>query len=123
MKVPGARKLRTEIYDDAEADSMLSWVGDQPGKRARVGYSVLATLRWTGLRRNAISMLRLEDVDLKARRISLVGKEDKARIVPNASPLADYMTSQHPTLAKSPFVFINPSGQHTAGPTRDATGP
>ena len=93
MKVPGARKLRTEIYTDAEADLMLAWAGDQPGKRGRVGYAVLATLRWTGLRRNEISMLRLDDVDLDARRISLVGKGDKARIVPIAPPLVPSSTT------------------------------
>ncbi len=37
-----------------------------------MGYAVLATLRYTGLRRNEVSMLRLDDVDLDARRISLV---------------------------------------------------
>ena len=116
IKVPGARKLRTEIYTDAEADLMLAWVGDQPGKRGRVGYAVLATLRWTGLRRNEISMLRLDDVDLDARRISLVGKGDKARIVPIAPPLVpildDYLTSLRPALAKSAFFFVNPSAHH-----------
>jgi integrase len=44
----------------------------------------LATLRYTGLRRNEIAMLRLDQVDLDARRISLIGKGDKARIVPIA---------------------------------------
>jgi len=117
LKVPGARKLRTEIYTDAEAeaDQMLAWVGDQPGKRGRVGYAVLATLRWTGLRRNEIAMLRLDDVDLDARRISLVGKGDKARIVPIAPPLVpildDYLTTLRPAHPKSAFFFVNPSSQ------------
>ena len=37
-----------------------SWPGraSQPKRRWRVGYVVLATLRWTGLRRNEIAMLR-----------------------------------------------------------------
>jgi site-specific recombinase XerD len=116
IKVPGARKLRTEIYTDAEADLMLAWAGDQLGKRSRVGYAVLATLRWTELRRNEIAMLRLDQVDLAARRISLVGKGDKARIVPIAPPLVpildDYLTSLRPTLAKSAFFFVNPSAHH-----------
>lgn len=116
IKVPGARKLRTEVYTDAEADLMLAWAGDLPGKRGRVGYAVLATLRWTGLRRNEVSMLRLDQVDLESRRISLVGKGDKARIVPIAPPLVpildDYLTSLRPALAKSAFFFVNPSAQH-----------
>ena len=126
MKVPGALKLRTEIYTDAEADSMLAWMGDQPGKRGRVGYAVLGTLRWTGLRRNEISTLRLDDVDLDARRISLVGKGDKARIVPIAPPLVPifdhYVTSVRAALAKSAFFFVNPSTQH-GGPYEGRYGP
>ena len=106
--------MRTEIYTDAEADLMLAWVGDRPGKRGRVGYAALATLRWTGLRRNEISMLRLDDVDLDARRISLVGKGDKARIVPIAPPLVpildDYLTSLRPALAKVGLLLRQPLG-------------
>ena len=34
IKLPGARKLRAEIYADAEDDLMLAWVGDQPGSTA-----------------------------------------------------------------------------------------
>jgi site-specific recombinase XerD len=104
---------------------MLDWLGDQPGKRGRVAYAVLATLRWTGLRRNEISMLRLDDVDLDARRISLVGKGDKPRILPIAPPLVpilDDMITLRPALAKSAFFFVNPSAQH-GGPYEGRYGP
>ncbi len=115
-KVPGARKARTEIYTDTEAEQILAWAVDQPGVRGQVGHAVLPTLRYTGLRRNEIAMLRLDQVDLDARRISLVGKGDKARIVPIAPPLVpvfdDYLTSLRPVLAKSAFFFVNPSAHH-----------
>ncbi len=41
IKVPGARKLRTEIYTDAEADLMLA-LGGEPAssRRWRIGYVV-----------------------------------------------------------------------------------
>ena len=115
IKVPGARKLRTEVYSDAEADLILAWAASQPKRRWRFGYVVLATLRYTGLRRNEIAMLRLDQVDLDARRISLVGKGDKARIVPIAPPLVpildDYVSTLRPALPKSAFFFVNPSSQ------------
>ena len=124
VKVPGARKLRTEVYTDAEAEAMLAWVGNQPGKRGRVGYAVLATLRWTGLRRNEISMLRLDDVDLGARRISLVGKGDKARIVPIAPRSCPSTTTTWPACAlrsgSRPSSSSTPR-RNTVSATRDAT--
>jgi site-specific recombinase XerC len=49
--------------------------------------AVLTTLRYTGLRRNEVSVVRLDGVDLDARRLSVVGKGDKPRIVPIAPPL------------------------------------
>ena len=126
IKVPGARKLRTENYTDAEADLMLAWVADQPGKRGRVGYAGLGTLRWTGPRRNEVSMLRLDQVDLAVRRISLVCQGNKARIVPIAPPLGpifdDYLTSLRPALAKSAFFFVNPSA-HRGGRYEGRYGP
>ena len=110
-----ARKLRTEVYSDAEADSILAWAASQAKRRWRIGYVVLATLRYTGLRRNEIALLRLHQVDLEDRRISLVGKGDKARIVPIAPPLVpildDYLTTLRPAHPKSAFFFVNPSAQ------------
>jgi site-specific recombinase XerC len=47
ITVPGARKLRTEVYTDTEADLILAWAANQPKRRWRFGYVVLATLRWT----------------------------------------------------------------------------
>ena len=57
---------------------------------------------------------RDRDVDLDARRISLVGKGDQARIVPIplAPILEDYLTSLRPALAKPAFFFVNPSAHH-----------
>ena len=34
----GYRKRCTEVYTAGEADLILAWAGDQPGKRGRVGY-------------------------------------------------------------------------------------
>ena len=119
------RKLRTEIYTDAEADSILAWAS-QPKRRWRFGYVVLATLRYTGLRRNEIAMLRLDQVDLDARRISLIGKGDKARIVPIAPPLVpileDYLRTLRPEVPKSAFFFVNPSA-HRGGRYEGRYGP
>ena len=92
---------------------ILTWAADQPSVRGQVAHAVLATLRYTGLRRNEVAVVRLDGVDLETRRLSVVGKGDKPRIVPIAPPLVpvldDYLTTARPELPKSPFFFANPS--------------
>ena len=126
LKVPGARKARTVIYTDAEADMILTWAADQPGVRGKVAHAVLATLRYTGLRRNEVAVVRLDGVDLDARRLCVVGKGDKPRIVPIAPPLLpildDYLTILRPKLPKSSFFFANP-GSHRGDRYEGRLGP
>jgi hypothetical protein len=33
IRVPGAHKLRTEVYTDAQADRILAWAASQPKRR------------------------------------------------------------------------------------------
>ena len=86
---------------------------ERSGVRGQVGHAVSATLRYTGLRRNEVSVVRLDGVDLEARRLSVVGKGDKPRTVPIPPPLLpildDYLTILRPKLPKSAFFFANPS--------------
>jgi hypothetical protein len=59
-----ARKALTEICTEAEAEQILTCWAGQPGVRGQVGYADLATPRYTGLRRNYFSILRLDQVGL-----------------------------------------------------------
>jgi site-specific recombinase XerC len=43
---------------------------------------VLLTFRYNGLRLSELANLRTEEVDLDARRISLVGNDRKPRVIP-----------------------------------------
>jgi site-specific recombinase XerD len=80
-----------------------------------VSHAVLATMRYTGLRRNEVSIVRLDGVDLDAGRLSVVGKGDKPRIVPIAPPLVpilhEYLRTLRPELPTSAYFFANPSAQ------------
>ena len=75
---------------------------------------MLLTLRFCGLRANELVTLRTSEVDLDARRISLVGKGRKARVVPIPHDLAvvlrDYLDYVRPKLPASPYLFANPRG-------------
>jgi len=105
-------RSRIEFYSDAEADAIIEWASVQPGLRWQVGRVLLLTLRYTGLRAGELVNLRISDVDLDARRISLVGKGRKPRVVPFPYLLADalreYLDEIRPKLPASSYLFANP---------------
>lgn len=112
VTVPGAGAARTLVYSDEEADAICDWARAQPGARWGVGAVILLTFRFTGLRLHELCSLRLDDLDLGAKRLSVVGKGSKLRTVPIPpvlSPaLGTYLDDLRPGLADSPFVFVNP---------------
>ena len=114
VTLPSPVRPRVEFYTDAEADAIIEWASAQPGLRWQVGRALLLTLRYTGLRLKEVVSLRTEEVDLDARRISLVGKGRKPRVVPIPHLLADvlreYLDEVRPRLPASPYLFANPKG-------------
>lgn len=112
--MPGASRQRTLICTDAEADAICAWAGSQDISRWQVGAVILTTFRYTDLRLNELFTARLDDLDLDANRLSVVGKGDKRRVVPVPpvlSPvLADYVEHLRPTPRSSPNLFVNPRG-------------
>ena len=110
-------RSRIEFYSDPEADAIIDWVSAQPGLRWQVGRVLLLTLRYTGLRMKELINLRTEEIDLGARRISLVGKGRKPRVIPIPHMLADvlreYLDEIRPSLPKSPYLFANPRGNRS----------
>jgi integrase/recombinase XerD len=79
-----------------------------------VGRVLLLTLRYTALRAGEVVGLSTEEVDLEARRISLVGKGRKPRVVPIphllANLLHEYLDEVRPRLPGSLYLFVNPNG-------------
>jgi site-specific recombinase XerD len=110
-------RSRVEFYSDPEADAIVEWVSAQPGLRWQGGRVLLLTLRYSGLRAGELVNLRTEEVDLDARRISLVGKGRKPRVVPIPHLLADvlreYLDNVRPSLPKSAYLFANPRGNRS----------
>jgi len=110
-------RSRIEFYSDPEADAIIEWAAAQPDLRWQVGRVLLLTLRYSGLRAGELVNLRTEEVDLEARRISLVGKGRKPRVVPIPHLLADalreYLEELRPKLPESPYLFANPRGNRS----------
>jgi site-specific recombinase XerD len=115
VKLPSPSTPRAEFYTGPEADDIIGWATAQPGRRWQVGRVILLTLRYSGLRLNELATLTTAEVDLDARRISLVGKGRKPRVVPIPHPLAtalqEYLTDVRPTLPASPYLFANPNAK------------
>jgi len=110
---------RVEFYSDPEADAFIAWATARPGRRRQVGRVVLLTLRYSGLRLNELTNLTTEEVDIGARRISLVGKGRKPRVIliPRllADELSEYLDDLWPTPPASPYVFANPINRTPKG--------
>ncbi len=117
VTLPSPNRPRVEFYSDAEADAIIEWSAAQPGLRWQVGRVLLVSLRYTGLRLDELVNLRSGEVDLDARRISLVDKGRKPRVVPIPHPLADvlgdYVDDVRPSLSGSEYFFANSRGNRT----------
>lgn len=115
LRVRHRPKVRTEVYTDAEADQILNWVKSQESPRWKVGFVLFATLRYTGLRLSELVELPLDQVDLEARRIRVIGKGEKERVIPIPPVLmpilTQYLTEVRPELSSSRRVFANPSAR------------
>ena len=119
VNIPSPTLGRVEFYSDAEADDIIKWASSQPGVRWQVARVILLTLRYTGLRLSELINLRTDDVDLVARRISLVGKGRKPRVIPIpgllATELREYVEDVRSTLSPSPYFLINPVNHGLSG--------
>jgi site-specific recombinase XerD len=117
VTLPSPVRPRVDFCSDAEADAIIEWASSQPGLRWQVGRVLLLTLRYTGLRMKELVNLRTEEVDLDARRISLVGKGRKPEVVPIPHLLADvlreYLNDVRPKPAASSYLFANPRGNRS----------
>ena len=112
IKVPGARKLRTEIYTDAEADLMLAWAASQTKRRGGSATSCWprsATRGCAATRLPCCASTRWTSRPVASRWWARATSPESCPSLPRCVPvLDDYLTSLRPALAKSAFFFVNP---------------
>lgn len=112
LRPPRQPAGRVDIYTPAEAAAILAAAGAASDLRGRQRHAVVAVFRYTGVRSAELRNLRVDSVDLKARRIEVVGKGGRSRLVPAPAPLVavlgPFLTEVRPELPPSPFVFANP---------------
>lgn len=115
VRPPRPGRLEAEFYSVEDVERILTYAFSSANTREPLGGVVLATFNYTGLRLDELVKLRRDQVDLRNRRLRVVGKRSRSRTVPIPHVLVDvlddYLTGLRATLAASPFVFVNPRSQ------------
>lgn len=87
----------------------------QPKKKSLLKEVIIDTLYQTGIRKAELMNLLMEDVDFSNLEIKVIGKGNKARIIPISSGLAqkmqDYLKDRKPLKDHDSYFFLNAKGK------------
>lgn len=115
VRPPKARPVPRRDYSHAEAEAILGAArrnADGGTRKGQFDYAVMATLRYTGVRRGELVDAELDDLDLRRRELSVLGKGRKRRVVPLPRAYVDvmewYLADVRPRLPPSGMLFANP---------------
>ena len=86
-----------------------------PAKKSLLKELIVETLYQTGIRRAELVNLLLENVDFSKSEIKVIGKGNKARVIPISKKLstlmAEYLLIRKPLEAYTEYFFINAKGK------------
>ncbi len=111
LTAPRVERRIPEHLEQDEAAALIEVAGDDaPARRAR---ALLELLYATGIRCAELVGLDVDDLDLDARAVRVLGKGRKERIVPFGQPALEALRAwleARATLARGPAVFVNLRG-------------
>ena len=88
---------------------------NRPAKKSLLKELIVETLYQTGIRRAELVNLLLENVDFSKSEIKVIGKGNKARVIPISEKLsslmAEYLLIRKPLEADKIYFFINTKGK------------
>ena len=88
---------------------------NRPAKKSLLKELIVETLYQTGVRRAELVNLLLENVDFSKSEIKVIGKGNKARVIPISKKLstlmAEYLLIRKPLEAYTEYFFINAKGK------------
>ena len=88
---------------------------NRPAKKSLLKELIVETLYQTGIRRAELVNLLLENVDFSKSEIKVIGKGNKARVIPISKKLstlmAEYLLIRKPLEAYTEYFFINAKGK------------
>lgn len=90
-------------------------VASKPVKKSLLKELIIETLYQTGIRRAELVNLLFQDVDFSKGELKVIGKGNKARIIPISetlsSQLAEYLQVRKPLEGNEKYFFINAKGK------------
>lgn len=88
---------------------------NKPAKKSLLKELIVETLYQTGIRRAELVNLLLENVDFSKSEVKVIGKGNKARVIPISKKLstlmAEYLLIRKPLEAYTEYFFINAKGK------------
>ena len=88
---------------------------NKPAKKSLLKELIVETLYQTGVRRAELVNLLLENVDFSKSEVKVIGKGNKARVIPISKKLstlmAEYLLIRKPLEAYTEYFFINAKGK------------
>jgi len=115
VRPPRARPIPRRDYSLEEAEAILaaaSASADGGTKKGQFDYAVMATFRYTGVRRGELIDARVKDLNLAHRELTVLGKGRKRRTIPLPHSYVDlmgwYLADVRPRLPESELLFANP---------------
>ena len=127
VRPPRARPVPRTDYTAVEAEKILAAArasSDGGTKKGQFDYAVMATFRYTGVRRGELIDARLKDLDLGRRELTVLGKGRKRRAIPLPRTYVEimewYLDEVRSRLPESDRLFANPRA-NLDGPFRGAT--
>lgn len=114
LKTPKLPKKKPKVISSMDARNLLDAIFDRGSNRVTYfrDYTIIATFLFTGIRREELTNITLDDLDMERDVILIHGKGDKERIVyinENLRPvLSEYMISYRrliKTSAESKYLF------------------
>lgn len=120
LRAPRVTPGEIPVYPPDHIDQILGHTGSLADLRGRIRHTIVAKLRFTGMRSGELRTLRRDRLDLQAEQALVIGKGLRPRIVVIPPPLrpilVPFLDEVRPELPDSPLLLSNPSSRLTDDP-------
>ena len=117
LRAPRVNAGEVPVYPPDQIDQILGHTGSLTDLRGRIRHTIVATLRFTGMRSGELRTLTRDRLDLQAGQARVIGKGSRQRLVVIPPPLrpilASFLDEVRPDLPDSPLLLSNPSSRVT----------